>query len=292
MKMRDEYRWSTLAFVCLLAATLAGCPSGGDGPDCLEDSCSGHGACDNSSGEIVCDCDEGYAGDVCGDCADSYQDNDGDGLCAPDCASAGLACGANAHCEDDSGEAACVCDAGYQDNDGDGTCTADCDTAGLDCGDHGVCDDGAGTAACACDEGWGGDACERCADDWQDNDGDGVCEPGCGAAVIDCGEHGFCIDSSGQVECRCATGHAGEICDECAEGYQDNDGDGACEIGCDLFGGACGVHGHCDDSTGAAMCVCDEGHTGDDCLTCATLKGNKVWMRAFMKPKRGCRKYL
>ena len=306
MKMRDEYRWSTLGFVCLLAVTLAGCSSDGDGPDCLEDSCSGHGVCDNSSGEIVCDCDEGYAGDVCGDCDEGYQDNDGDGSCAPDCDTAILDCGehsacddsggaavcvcaagyqdndgdgsclpscgdcgGNGSCDDSSGQVVCECDSGYQDNDGDGTCTADCDTAALDCGDHGACDDGAGTAACACDEGWGGDACERCADDWQDNDDDGVCEPGCGVAVIDCGDHGFCIDSSGQVECRCATGHAGETCDECAEGYQDNDEDGACQLGCDLFGGACGVHGHCDDSTGAAICVCDEGHTGDDCLTCA-----------------------
>ena len=83
--------------------------------------------------------------------------------------------------------------------------------------------DAGGEAVCACDEGWGGDDCGACADDWQDNDGDGVCEPGCAAGVIDCGDHGFCADDSGQAECTCLTGHAGADCSECMAGYQDND---------------------------------------------------------------------
>ena len=275
---------SSGAIVCNCDAGYAGASCGmcapeyqdrdGDGsclPTCAiaELDCSGHGVCDAASGVPLCDCEGGYAGETCADCAEGYQDADDDGACLPTCDTLGWDCGGHGSCDHSSGEALCICDAGYQDHDGDGSCNADCATAGLDCGDHGACDDSAGEAQCDCDQGWGGAACGRCADDWQDNDGDGVCEPGCGAGVIDCGDYGFCNDDSGHARCTCITGHAGADCSQCADGYQDHDGDGACLPGCDLFGGNCGAHGHCDDSSGTAECVCDTGHSGDNCAICA-----------------------
>lgn len=35
---------------------------------CSEGSCSGHGACDDSTGEVVCDCEPSFTGDHCGEC--------------------------------------------------------------------------------------------------------------------------------------------------------------------------------------------------------------------------------
>jgi hypothetical protein len=152
----------------LLGALLAACGGGGArlGTPCEPDPCSGHGTCDASGDEPVCTCDPGYDGDACDDCADGYQDHDGDGDCAADCNTVDLDCPLHMSCDDSTGEATCVCDsgytgdtcddcdAGYQDHDGDGTCRPDCVTAGYTCSDHGVCDDSSGEPLCLCDLGY------------------------------------------------------------------------------------------------------------------------------------------
>src|SRR5690606_39309137 len=55
-------------------------------------------------------------------------------------------------------------------------------------------------------------------------------------------------------------GYACGLCDFCAPGYQDNDGDGTCEPDCSLAHLAC-VRGACEDSSGTAVCVCETGDT-------------------------------
>ena len=50
---------------------------------CGADSCSGHGQCDDSSGVVICTCDEGYQGEACDACAAGYHD-DGMGGCTTD----------------------------------------------------------------------------------------------------------------------------------------------------------------------------------------------------------------
>lgn len=55
---------------------------------------------------------EGGAGGAA-DCAWGSQDNDGDGVCLPDCNSAALSCPAHAACTDSSGAATCACVPGY-----------------------------------------------------------------------------------------------------------------------------------------------------------------------------------
>jgi hypothetical protein len=52
-------------------------------------------------------CQPDGTGHVCL-CDAGYQDNDGDGACLPDCATAGLDCGPGQVCSDDSGSAQCV----------------------------------------------------------------------------------------------------------------------------------------------------------------------------------------
>ncbi len=81
----------------------------------------GHGACDDSSGQVTCSCDEEYTGQYCDDCAPGYQDNDHDGSCLETCATAAYTCSGIGVCADTSGVAKCDCNDGYHD-DGAGNC--------------------------------------------------------------------------------------------------------------------------------------------------------------------------
>lgn len=190
-----------------------------DGGDCVADTdcqpntCSGHGVCDDTSGSPVCTCDAGYTGDICDACDNGYQDNDGDTVCEPDCATSGLDCGDHGDCDDGNGQAVCtcdtgytgaacnICDIGYQDNDDDTVCEPTCETSGLDCGGHGDCADGSGSAECDCDTGYAGQLCGQCDTGYQDNDSNGSCLLDCSS--LDCGDHGSCDDSVGHAVCVC-----------------------------------------------------------------------------------------
>lgn len=110
----------------------------GDGtcaPACTADTCSGHGGCDDGSGEALCDCALGFAGDDCGmcevgyegddcaACADGFQDLDDDGTCLPAC---GVdTCGASGSCDDATGQVVCLCRPGFEGDDCGTACPAD-----------------------------------------------------------------------------------------------------------------------------------------------------------------------
>jgi hypothetical protein len=109
-----------------------GCPNGSD--DACEDvSCGSNGICNPDSG--ACDCDAGYRGAFCDECASGYHDEagacvvdacQGDGGCddglacnGPEVCNGGqcqqgfgVQCEDNAHCEEPNGD--CLCDEGYQ----------------------------------------------------------------------------------------------------------------------------------------------------------------------------------
>jgi hypothetical protein len=61
----------------------------------------------------------------------------------------------------------------------------------------------------------------------------------------------------------------GMNCENCADGYQDNDGDGACLPTCLTEGMTCSGHGTCDDGDGTAACSCQIEYKGADCDLCA-----------------------
>ncbi|MBN2495033.1 MAG: hypothetical protein JXR96_10615 [Deltaproteobacteria bacterium] len=262
-----------------VGATCASCASGfqdhdGDGscePSCAQAGleCPDHAHCDDTGGTASCVCDLGYAGLDCADCDAGYQDHDGDSACLPDCNTAVIDCGELGHCDDSSGVAKCDCIEGYQDNDADGSCRPDCSFALLDCGPHGHCEDASGAAECVCDEAYAGDGCGECAEGYQDRDGDGECLPGCAMGTLDCGEHGRCADSSGEVHCVCDAGYTGPECLECDTGFQDHDEDGTCLPDCELAALGCEPGGVCEDAGGEAVCICDPAYTGADCGTCA-----------------------
>jgi len=145
------------------------------------------------------------------------------------------------------------------------------------CNGRGTCETVGGEAQCTCEEAYGGQFCDACADGYQDNDGDDVCAPGCEIAQIDCADNAACDDGSGEAVCVCNPGHEGPDCDACADGYQDNDGDGVCHSTCAAAGYTCSDHGTCDDGHGEPVCICEPGyeydgngncllvHTGEDC---------------------------
>ena len=60
------------------------------------------GVADASVSDDASPADGGDAGDAGSECPAGFQDNDGDGECAPDCGAAGLTCGAMAVCTDGS----------------------------------------------------------------------------------------------------------------------------------------------------------------------------------------------
>ena len=250
--MNTESFFKAIAIVfCPLFLCLPGC---GDehatcGPSTCGGCCDAAGVCQPGVTSATC----GAGGAACQDCAggDCVNGSCGELPCGPDnCAGC---CDTDDVCQD--GTTASACGSGGQ--------------ACQDCGEHGACDDSSGAAVCACDTGYAGAACDTCDAGYQDNDADGTCLPDCATSGLDCGLHGTCDDSSGAAVCACDTGYAGAACDTCDAGYQDNDADGTCLPDCATSGLDCGLHGTCDDSSGAALCTCDEGYVGDYCETCA-----------------------
>lgn len=261
--------------------------------------CGAHGACvvmlssDRTRKIHSCDCEEGWGGHVCQRCADNYQDNDGDGVCAPGCTLAMLTCAAPLVCSDAEGVARCACPPGYAGDDctqcargfhdplGTGTCTATCAAVGLECGERQMCSDAMGDPVCVCIEGYAGEGCTACAEGYGDTVRPGDCRPTCAVADLDCGDHGACVDRGGIAQCGCSPGWAGAACDTCARGHRGDDcelcesgwyrrGDDACVAGCSSGYVSCASGQRCWDGPTGPECLCDIGYAGPDCTACAT----------------------
>lgn len=100
----------------------------------------------------------------------------------------------------------------------------------------------------------------------------GACGDDGGTAIpctnTSCSGNGTCDDSSGAPVCTCDPGYTTTDCSACDLDYQDNDGDGVCELACDTS--SCSGNGTCDDSSGTTVCTCDTGYTSSDCADCDT----------------------
>jgi hypothetical protein len=146
---------------------------------CQADSCYHNGTCDDSSGEIECTCNTGYAGEYCDHCADGYQQNQ------------------NGQCVEET----------------------DCDPSV--CNYHGSCEQIGGQTVCHCSTGYAGTHCERCAAGYHLDGDECVDDEQCMANS--CNQHGDCDDSTGVVQCSCHLGYAGAHCDDCMDGFEEND---------------------------------------------------------------------
>ncbi|MEZ4400202.1 MAG: calcium-binding EGF-like domain-containing protein [Kofleriaceae bacterium] len=85
------------------------------------------------------------------------------------------------------------------------------------------------------------------------------------AALVACGS----VSAPGVDAAACPTGSTGPNCDQCAVGFQDNDGDGTCTADCSTAP-PCQANAACDDSAGTATCTCVAGYTGPACDQCDT----------------------
>lgn len=282
----------SMLLYALSTAVIGGCGSAEDKPKAL---CTKDADCDDGFPATVDKCTPngcvhicvpGSTDASCDSCAPGFQDEDGDGICKPDCYTAQLPC-APEDCSDLTGTAVCCeegkpglgcdgCGPGKQDRDGDGICKPRCSTAGLSCG-HGTCTDESGTALCKCEEPYDGAGCDICANGYQDNDHDGICSPTCAKSGLQCG-HGDCVDYSGTPRCYCGVpSYTGPTCSECSTGFQDNDGDGICAPTCQTSGIYCGPKGTCSDAGNTVVCICPQPYLGENCERCAA----GYWMDVY-----------
>lgn len=165
--------------------------------------------------------------------------------------------------------------------------TGEC--ASMDCG-HGVCIAQTGApATCQCDPHWAGLNCDRCAVEYVGADcndcADGYEPDGDECVVInpdpckdlDCGEHGTCVPDEMQVtaSCECETAYTGELCTDCAEGYELSDDECVPIIIDPCESLDCGNHGVCvvNEQTQSALCDCELGYIGDLCEQCDAGNG-------------------
>jgi len=189
--------------------------------------CSGFGECVVVSEEARCVCDEGHGGVDCGECARGYHDDAG--VCVPD---------------------------------------ASCPTPAEDhCAPHGFCSDAGGVARCVCGEGYGGVYCEDCVGGFHAEGERCVRDEFCPPPSLDpCAPHGSCNHASGRPVCECAFGYQGATCDECTTGFHAEGDRCVRDEHCPAPSqDPCAPHGYCDDSVGAAVCVCADGWGGATC---------------------------
>ncbi|MEM9544822.1 MAG: GEVED domain-containing protein [Bacteroidota bacterium] len=273
------------------------CPGGDDNQD--EDGDGTPDACDSCNNNLEgTACDDGDActtGDVYDDncnCAGTFQDTDGDGVCDADDACPGSddtededgdgipdgcdSCNNNLEgtaCDDgdacttgDVYDANCNCAGTFQDADGDGVCDADDACPGsddnLDEDGDGI-PDGCDTCnnnleGTACDD---GDACTtgdvydancNCAGTFQDADGDGVCDAD---DVCPGGDDNQDMDGDGIPD-------ACDDCDESMIGMPCDDGD-ICTVG-DVYDNNCNCVGIFQDADGDGVCDALDACPGSD----------------------------
>lgn len=279
--------WGRRVASIVLVFSLTGCGGDEDEVMCGTETCGAREQCDAEAMPAVCVCKEAYTGDECAACAIGYRPIEG-GDCEPvpiDCDADPLICGTFGACtvtvvrgqklhaceclEGWAGHVCQRCDRGWQDNDGDGVCLPACSTADITCEAPFVCSDADGVARCACPTGYAGDDCTQCARGFHDPLGTGECTATCSTAGLACGEREMCSHASGEPECVCIEGYAGDDCRSCAEGWQDDALPGDCRPSCAVADLDCGEHGACADESGFATCACDPGWAGAGCDTCA-----------------------
>lgn len=287
------------------------CPPGYSGQfcetkesECRASSCQHGGTCVQGDGGYTCTCAVGYQGEHCE---------------LSECALVG-AC-LHGTC---NGQGGCTCSTGWQGSACDQNVN-EC-AAGTPCLHAGQCTDTQGGFTCACTTGYDGVTCGQCATGYQDQDNDGtccatgyagpsctncesgyvrvngLCQQTCASTQTDCGTHGTCDDSGGQVACACESGYFGPLCDSLMGGCtsQACNQHGTCSVTsettykctcnagftgrlCEVVdecvagapqGGRCSGHGTCVDGDDTFSCTCNTGWLGTTCAEPDDCVGN------------------
>ena len=281
---------------------------------CLNETCSNHGTCDNSSGSKLCICNPEYQGANCDQCADGYHWS-GDGLvCTDDPCDPNPCTEPNKTVCTNNSAAVCSCDPGYHDE--EGACVEDQECLPNSCNNHGTCDDTGGIVTCSCDTGYIGDHCEACdetngyhwntdqtectndlcdpnpcSDDGNPCNGDEVCNPDNGQCEhenpINCPDDGDVCN--GNEACDPTDGQCKSFnpltCDDglACTGEETCDPQNGCQPGITVD---CNGHGSCVEPAGT--CNCTDGWTGDKCeippaptITAIPLECSATWCDAL-----------
>ncbi len=185
---------------------------------CEEDSCSGHGYCNNDTGYIVCTCDTGYSGEVCDDCELGYWPYNGECRKIESCDDD--SCNSHGLCDDTDGFVLCSCDDGYI-----GDYCDQCDTGYEKSGEFCVedCGNGLKTIGEECDLGSDNGDCSTCTAECKSKDVN-TCGDGFICGTEQCDDH----DDNGKYN-KCKTDCTG-IGPHCGDGTVDS-GDEVCEAG-------------------------------------------------------------
>mmetsp|Transcript_13357 Transcript_13357/g.20137 ORF Transcript_13357/g.20137 Transcript_13357/m.20137 type:complete len:4168 (+) Transcript_13357:169-12672(+) len=239
----------------------------GVNPTCSPCNCRSNGRTGTScTSSGVCDCQTGWAGSKCQNCAPTYYESGGTGS-NPICSSCNCyATGSSTlNCDNDG---KCTCNTGYATDKcnecadhyydsagspGTPTCTScGCNVNGL----NGICDKNSG--ACPCKAGYTGTKCELCANGFKRTSGvhgtDPVCEP-CNCWTT--GSHNTVCDKlSGQ--CSCKANYQGLECRHCIPLTY-------------ALGGVHGVDPHCtacncNHPAGASNADCEKNSGQCDCV--------------------------
>lgn len=306
----------------------AGAGGIGAGAECTADTCGAHGTCAASGGGSPCQCETGYDGDFCEECAEGYELNtithgcelpcpgprqircDGqcvDGTTERTCGGCDNDCG-DALCRPSHGGWACtcpyaicggVCSNPLTDESNCTNCGAVC-SAGTRCF-QGVCrvpaadppDDG----SCVGEgEFWCGDGvCLESPRDGYDED-----EANCGGCGIECRPEEICVAG----KCQPASENCwwpcdplrGELCcghGACVDYLSDPHNCGSCGMQCDA-GEAC-VGGHCQCAGPTARCgdeCFDLGFDNDHCGACghecSVIAGERCVYGECLQGGTGC----
>lgn len=92
---------------------------------------------------------------------------------------------------------------------------------------------------------------------------------GAATCSLPCGANGQCVIAAAGATCACSADYAGLLCNQCAPGFQDNDGNGTCLPTCATLGLTCSGHGACTEQSGTATCTCASAYAGLNCTSCA-----------------------
>lgn len=134
------------------------------------------------------------------------------------------------------------------------------------CSGHGSCFEDHGAPACECNPGYIGVHCGSCDQGYhRDRNDDCARDVSCDDDNP-CGEHGACVDSSGEPQCECEPGYAGEHCDDCYAGYHPEGEECVLDTTCEDT--TCSGHGTCHLRDGEVSCACDGAYTGSNCERC------------------------
>jgi hypothetical protein len=155
----------------------SGLPTSCDGIECK------FGACDDSSGVAMCQCDAGFEqGEdlLCTDSNECFGDN---------------LCGAGSSCVNLTGDYYCACDSGYAPTDQ------------TTCSDLNECDDTPCHASATCTNQGGGFKCTCSGSTY----GDGLfCKGTNACAGSPCGASGTCVNTPSGYACQCDNGSSGQ----------------------------------------------------------------------------------